>query len=94
MRKLLVIVALGGAMALGACASGGYYGAGYGYNYDGPSDVWYDGYYGPYNEGYWGGGDAFFFRGVDGHFHRDGAGHFRHGDFAGAQHFNASRHHH
>ena len=89
MRKLLLLAAFGGAMALGACASGGYYGAGYGYNYSGPSDVWYDGYYGPYTDGYWGVGDAFYFRGMDGRYYGDRDGHFRTQAFGDAQHFNA-----
>ncbi len=92
MRKLILLGALGGAMALSACASGGYYGAGYGYNYAGPSDVWYDGYYGPYADGYWGDGGAFFFHGMDGRYYRDNGEHFRTGSFAGAEHFAAGYH--
>ncbi len=52
MRKLLLIAAAGSALLAAGCATSGgyggvgYVGGGYGYDYAGPSDVWYDGYYG------------------------------------------------
>ncbi len=94
MRKILLLAALGGAMALSACAtSGGYVAAGGGYDYARPADdVWYDGYYGPYAGGYWGDGDAFFFRGQDGHYYKDGANHFQRHTFTNGAHYTA-RHH-
>ena len=93
MRKLLLLAALGGAMALSACATSGGYaggGVGFGYNYNAPADVWYDGYYGPYSDGYWNDGGAFFFRGSDGHYYRDQANHFRSQSFVGGEHFSAA----
>jgi len=94
MSKILLLAALGGAMALSACATnGGYVGAGGGYDYASPADdVWYDGYYGPYGGGYWGDGGLFFFRGQDGHYYSDKANHFQHHTFTNGQHFTA-RHH-
>lgn len=93
MRKLLFLATAAGMLSAAGCASTGYYGgAGYGYDYAGPADVWYDGYYGPYSEGYWGDGGAFFFRAQDGHVYRDRAGHFRDRSFAGAEIYH-SRHH-
>lgn len=93
MKKLVLLAALGGVLAVAGCASdGGYAGGGYGYNYYGPSDVWYDGYYGPYVDGYWGDGGAFFYRDGQGHYQRDSSGHFRSHAFSGGEHFNASRH--
>jgi hypothetical protein len=90
MKKLLLLAAVGAALSVTACASdGGYVGAGYGYDYVGPADVWYDGYYGPYVDGYWGDGGAFFYRDGDGHYRRDAGGHFRSHAFDGGQHFNA-----
>jgi hypothetical protein len=92
MRKPLLIAAAGSAILAAGCAtSGGYAGGGYGYDYVGPTDVWYDGYYGPYVDGYWGDGGVYFYRGGDGHFRRDDAGHFRSHHFTGGQHFNAGR---
>ena len=95
MRKLLLIAAAGSALLAAGCATSGgyggvgYVGGGYGYDYAGPSDVWYDGYYGPYTDGYWGDGGVYFYRGGDGSFRRDDAGHFRNRQFTGGQHFNA-----
>ena len=96
MRKLLLLAALAGATALGACATSGGYaggGVGFGYDYSRAGEVWYDGYYGPYSDGYWNNGGAFFFRGTDGHYHRDDADHFRSQSFTGSQQFSA-RHRH
>ena len=90
MRKLLLLAALGGAMAASACATNGGYAAGdVGYDYTGAGEVWYDGYYGPYSDGYWNDGGAFFFRGSDGHYYRDQANHFRSQSFNGSQQFSA-----
>jgi len=92
MRRLLLLAAMGGALAVTGCAtSGGYAGgsAGFGYNYESPADVWYDGYYGPYSDGYWVDGGGFYFRGQDGHYYHDDANHFRSQSFVGGQHFNA-----
>ena len=96
MRKLLLIAGAGAVLLAGGCATSGGYaggGVGFGYNYNGPSDVWYDGYYGPYTDGYWNDGGAFFFRGGDGHYYRDQADHFRTQSFVGSQQF-AAKHRH
>ena len=84
MRKMLIAAALGGMMILPACASGGYYGAGFG----GP-DVYYDGFYGPYTEGYWGPDAGFYYRGGDGRFTRGDETHFQHRMFNGAHRFHS-----
>lgn len=93
MKRLLFLAAAAGMLAAAGCASdGGYVGAGYGYNYAGPADVWYDGYYGPYTDGYWNSGGVFYFRGQDGHYYRDRANHFRNGSFTGAQIYHTRPH--
>jgi hypothetical protein len=96
MRKLLLVASAGAALLVAGCATSGGYagGAGFGYDYYGPSDVWYDGYYGPYSDGYWGDGGVFFYRDHDGHFRRDEGGHFRGHAFTGGHHFDASHHRH
>lgn len=82
MRNLMI--GLGLALALSACATGrgyGGYGGGYGdYAYNG----YYDNYYGPIVGGYWGAGDTFYYRTrPDGDWRRDDGRHFRRDAFNG-----------
>jgi hypothetical protein len=81
-------------LLLAGCADEGYYGTGpgYGYDYYGPSDVWYDGYYGPYVGGYWD-SDIFVFTDRGGRRVRDSGGHFRRERFEGAQRYQSSPRH-
>jgi hypothetical protein len=68
------LIAIAGALALGACASG--YG---GVDYAGGYGAYYDDFYGPYYSGFWGPDDVFLFARTRGaRFERDEARHFRH----------------
>jgi hypothetical protein len=96
MRTILLIGAAAAAgLMIAGCADEGYYGGGYGavgygYDYAGPSEVWYDGYYGPYVDGYWDTGGVFFYRDNGGAYHRDTGGHFRNRSFQGSQRYRSS----
>jgi hypothetical protein len=76
------LIAITGALALTACAGGGY-----GHRFGGGDlayDAYYDDAYGPYIDGYWGADDVFMYRHErNGEMVRDEAHHFRHDNATG-----------
>lgn len=81
-----LMISLGLALGLSACATYGDNGYGYGggYAYNG----YYDNYYGPVYDGYWGDGDLFYYRTVrNGPYLRDDSRHFRRDTYQGYREF-------